>query len=422
MKTPFEPGWYNSTCPHDCPSACSLQVEKIAPDKIGRVRGATHNSYTDGIICAKVSKYSERAHHPERIMHPMIRTSAKDAPPSFVPISWDGAMEMMVEKFQKAAKEYGAESIWPYYYGGTMGLVQQGSSVRLANEYGFSGMKRTFCVKIAYDGWTAGAGIRLGSDPRELALSDLIVLWGCNAAATQINVMHHVSKARKRGAKLIVVDPYETPTAKIADLHIAPRPGTDGAIACAVMHQLFKNGHIDRAYLDQYAQDTTHLEQHLQARDANWAESISGVPAAQIEELASWYGTTPKSYIRLGIGFSRSRNGAVNVHAVSCLPVLTGAWQYPGGGALLSTGNSFHLKEDLFHGFDPDEPRNSSGAGRVLDMSEIGKILCGDDTALLSAPPRKSHVDSEHQSHARCAGFGKGKTRTFPKRSVRLRA
>ncbi|NKB76674.1 MAG: molybdopterin-dependent oxidoreductase [Gammaproteobacteria bacterium] len=390
MKTVFEPSWHNSTCPHDCPSACSLQVEKIAPDRIGRVRGSPHNSYTDGVICAKVSKYAERAHHPDRITHPMVRTSAKDAEPSFAPISWSDAFEMMTRKFQEAEREHGAESIWPYYYGGTMGLVQQGGSVRLANEFGFSGMKRTFCVKIAYDGWTAGAGTRLGSDPRELAQSDLIILWGCNAAATQINVMHHVSKARKRGAKLIVVDPYETPTAKIADLHIAPRPGTDGAVACAVMHQLFQKGLIDRDYLDKYAENTDDLEQHLSSRDPKWAETISGVPAERIETLAHWYGNTKKSYIRLGIGFSRSRNGAVNVHAVSCLPVLTGAWQYPGGGALLSTGNSFTLTTDLFHGVDPNEPTSKDGAGRVLDMSEIGKILCGDVDALQSGPPIKA--------------------------------
>ena len=333
MQGTVESSWHNSTCPHDCPSACSLQVEKIAADRIGRVRGAKHNTYTDGVICAKVSKYAERTHHPDRILHPLVRVSPKGNEPEFASIGWNDALDMLVKEFKKASTRNGAESVWPYYYGGTMGLVHQGSSIRLANEFGFSRLKRTFCVQIAYDGWTAGAGTRLGSDPRELADSDLIILWGCNAAATQINVMHHVAKARKKGARLIVVDPYETPTAKIADLHIAPRPGTDGAVACALMHLLFKNQKIDRDYLDHYAQPTANLEKHLHSRNPLWAEQISGVPAKQIEKMANWYGQTLKSYIRLGIGFTRHRNGAVNAHAVSCLPVLTGAWQHQGGGA-----------------------------------------------------------------------------------------
>ena len=387
MQNPIKSSWHNSTCPHDCPSACSLQVEKIAADKIGRVKGAKHNTYTDGVICAKVSKYAERTHHPDRILRPMVRISPKSNEPEFAPISWDDALDMLVKEFKKASARNGAESVWPYYYGGTMGLVHQGSSIRLANEFGFSRLKRTFCVQIAYDGWTAGAGARLGSDPRELADSDLIILWGCNAAATQINVMHHVARARKKGARLIVVDPYETPTAKIADLHIAPRPGTDGAVACALMHMLFKQKCIDRDYMDRYAQPTADLEKHLQDRDPKWAEHISGVPAAQIEKIANWYGQTQKSYIRLGIGFTRHRNGAVNAHAVSCLPILTGAWKYQGGGALLSTGGNFHLKSDLFDGVDSKDPESKSPTGRILDMSEIGKILCGDKGALKYGPP-----------------------------------
>ncbi|MGI9315957.1 MAG: molybdopterin-dependent oxidoreductase [bacterium] len=377
--------WHNSTCPHDCPSACSLEVEKLASDRIGKVRGSPHNSYTDGVICAKVSKYAERTHHPQRLTHPLVRTSAKSQSAKFEPISWESALETVVSKFRQATAEYGAESVWPYYYGGTMGLVQRDGIIRLANAFGYSGLKKTFCVQIAYDGWQAGTGAVQGTDPRELVHSDLIVLWGCNAAATQINVMHHVSKARKRGAKLVVVDPYQTPTAKIADLHIAPRPGTDGALACAVMHLLFNNNLVDRKYLEQFTDHPTALEQHLETRDPIWASTICDVSVTQIETLAQWYGDTPASYIRLGIGFSRSRNGASNVHAVSCLPALTGAWKHKGGGALLSTGGSFHIDDTLFHGLDQQSPQ-----GRTLDMSEIGAVLTGDSAALKGGPPVKA--------------------------------
>ena len=257
-------------------------------------------------------------------------------------------------------------------------------------------------------GWRE-RGKRLGSDPREMQDSDLIILWGCNAAATQINVMHHISKARKKGAKLVVVDPYQTPTAKIADLHIAPRPGTDGALACAVMHLLFKNQWIDRDYLNQYTDDPAALELHLQDKTPQWGESVCDVSAAQIETLAKWYGHTAKSYIRLGIGFSRSRNGAVNVHAVSCLPALTGAWQHKGGGALLSTGDSFQLDETLIQGLDCERP-----LGRILDMSQIGPILCGDDMALKNGPSVKAMIIQSTNPMLVAPDLSKVKNRFIP--------
>ncbi len=387
---PDSPGkvdWHNSTCPDDCPSACSLEIEKVAPDRIGRVRGSPHNPYTDGVICAKVSRYAERTHHPERLTGPLLRISSKSETAKFEPISWDAALDMVTQRFKQAETDYGAESIWPYYYGGTMGLVQRDGIIRLTNAFGYSKLKKTFCVQIAYDGWEAGTGALRGTDPRELAESDLIILWGCNAAATQINVMHHVSKARKRGARLVVVDPYQTPTAKVADMHITPRPGTDGALACAVMHLLFKSNRADRDYLERYTDHPEALEKHLKSRDPIWASSISGVPVSQIEALANWYGNTPSSYIRLGIGFSRSRNGAVNIHAVSCLPAVTGAWKHKGGGALLSTGGSFHIDDTLFLGLDQDAPR-----ARTLDMSQIGAILTGDPGALRGGPPVKARL------------------------------
>ena len=376
--------WRNSVCPHDCPSACALEVEQLGAGRIGRVRGSKHNPYTDGVICAKVSRYAERVHHPERLTQPLRRVSKKSAAPAFEPIGWEQALDLVSEKFQATTRAFGAEAVWPYYYGGTMGLVQRDGILRLVNAMGYSGLHKTICVQIAYDGWKAGSGALIGADGREMAESDLIVIWGCNAAATQINVMHHVSKARKRGARLVVVDPYRNATAKVADLHLAPRPGTDGALACAVMNRLFENGHADRDYLARYSDDPERLERHLQSKDPRWAAKITGLDVAQITAFADLYGATPKSYIRLGIGFSRSRNGAVNTHAVSCLPVVSGAWQYRGGGALLSTTDSFNLDDGLIQGLDMNNP------ARVLDMSLIGPALCGDATALKGGPPVKA--------------------------------
>ena len=374
-----------SVCPHDCPSACALEVERIDGQTIGKVRGAKGNSYTRGVICSKVARYAERVHHSQRLTHPLKRVGARGEG-RFVPVSWDQALDEVALRFTQAAEEYGPESIWPYYYGGTMGQLQRDGINRLRHVMGYSGQLKTICTSLAYAGWNAGVGAAWGSDPRSMAESDLIVIWGCNAVATQVNVMTQVSAARKaRGAKLVVVDPYRTATAEKADIHLMPRPGTDGALACAVMQVLFEQGFADRGYLERYTDLPEELESHLAQRDPAWAEKITGVAAGEIEAFARLYGETKRSFIRLGIGFARSRNGAHNVHAVSCLPAVTGAWQHPGGGALLGSSDLFHLDKELIEGLDA----RKEGI-RALDMSRIGPLLCGDESDLRGGPPVKA--------------------------------
>src|SRR5207302_1734255 len=199
----------------------------------------------------------------------------------------------------------------------------------------------------------------------------------------QINVMTHIAQARKeRGAKLVVVDPYRTGTAEIADTHLAPLPGTDGALACAVMHVLFAEGFADRAYLARYADDPVGLEAHLRARDPAWASRITGLSEAEIVDFARLYGRTRRSFIRIGYGFSRSRNGAVQMFAVTCLPTVTGAWQYEGGGAHYSNHGALPLDLTLIEGLDVVDPST-----RMLDQSRIGPVLCGDKRDLGDGPP-----------------------------------
>lgn len=231
-----------------------------------------------------------------------------------------------------------------------------------------------------------GVGANWGADPRHIADSDLIVVWGGNVAATQVNVMTLISQARRdRGALLVVVDPEVTDTAKQADIHLQLKPGTDGALACAVMQQLLCHDYADRDYLKKYTDFDSPLEAHLRSRDPRWAEPITGVPAARIEAFAKCYGKTKRSFIRLGFGLSRSRNGAHNVHAVSCLAAITGAWQYQGGGALLATSGLFHLNKTLIEGLDVLDART-----RELDMSRLGAILCGEQDDLQRGPPVKA--------------------------------
>ena len=308
-----------SACPHDCPSTCALEVEILDERTIGRVRGAPDNAYTAGVICAKVARYAERIHHPDRLTKPLRRKGAKGSG-EFVPVDWDDALDLVAEAFLKAEREHGAEAVWPYYYAGTMGLVMRDGINRLRNVKKYSEFFSTICINPAWTGFIAGTGRIAGPDPREMAKSDLVVIWGTNPVNTQINVMTHAIHARKdRGAKIAAVDIYMNGTMEQADLPVLIKPGTDGALACAVMHCLFRDGKADWDYLDRYTDQPRELEAHLRTRGPDWASKITGCPVETIEQFAALIGERKRAYFRLGYGFSRSRNGAVNMHAASCI-------------------------------------------------------------------------------------------------------
>ena len=374
--------FHHAVCPHDCPSTCLLEVEKIDARTIGRVRGAADNPYTAGVVCEKVARYAERAHHPDRLTTPLRRAAEKGSG-EFAPIGWDEALDEVAEAFIQTAQRHGTEAVWPLFYAGTMGLLKRDGINRLRHVMKYSGQHSTICNTLYFTGWHAGVGRKMGPDPCEMAEADLIVVWGGNPVSTQVNVMTHISRARKRrGARLAVVDPYRSPTAESADIHIAPRPGTDGALACAMMHVLFRDGLADREYMAKYADDPAGLEIHLRDRTPDWASRITGVPAAEIESFAKLYGATERALIRLCHGFSRSRNGAANVHAVSCLPTVGGKWKVRGGGAVFHSGDLYGIDKTLIEGLDTVDP-----AIRVLDQSRAGPILTGDTDALGDGPP-----------------------------------
>jgi anaerobic selenocysteine-containing dehydrogenase len=356
-------------------------VDVLDGNRIGAVRGAADNSYTAGVICAKVARYAERQHHPDRLTTPLLRTGPKGSG-QFRPIGWDEALDLVAARLTTVAAEHGPAAVWPYYFAGTMGLVQRDGIERLRNVMRYSRQKSTICSTVAESGWRAGAGRITGPDPREMAESDLIVMWGGNPVATQVNVMTHITRARKqRGAKLVVVDPYRTGTAAAADTHLAVRPGTDGALACAVMHAAFRDGYADRAYMAAYTDCPEALEAHLATRSPAWAADITGLTEGEIEAFAQAYNSTQRSYIRVGYGFSRARNGAAMLHAVSCLPGVTGAWQYPGGGAFWNNRGIYTWNKTLIEGLDV---RDTSI--RSLDMSRIASVLTGDRTDLGDGP------------------------------------
>lgn len=372
----------HSACPHDCPSTCALDVELIDERTIGRVRGARDNDYTAGVVCAKVARYAEREHHADRLMRPLQRVGDKGSR-EFRRIGWDDALDIVAEQLLRAEARHGAESVWPYYYAGTMGLVQRDGIHRLRHVKKYSGFHSTICVNPAWAGFAAGTGKIAGSDPREMAKSDLVVIWGTNPVNTQVNVMTHATRARKeRGAKIAAVDVYMNGTMEQADLPVLVKPGTDGALACAVMHCLFRDGKADWAYLDKYTDAPRDLEAHLKSRDPQWASAITGTPVETIEAFARLIGETKRTYFRLGYGFARSRNGAANMHAALSIAAVTGAWQYEGGGAFHNNNDIFGLDKSLIEGVDALDP-----SVRMLDQSKIGPILTGDRDALQGGPP-----------------------------------
>lgn len=374
-----------SACPHDCPSTCALKVE-IRPDgRIGRLHGSADNSYTAGVICAKVARYAERIHSENRLLEPLLRTGPKGSG-QYRAIGWDEALDRVADAFVAAERDFGSESVFPYYDSGTMGQVQRDGINRLRHVKRYSRQFDTVCTNPAWTGFIAGTGRLAGPDPREMALADCVVIWGTNAVVTQVNVMTHAIRARKsRGAKLVVVDVYETETLRQADLGLVIRPGSDAALACAVMHIAFRDGYADRAFMAKFADVPAELEAHLATRTPEWASAITGLKVETIEEFARLVGTTHRTYLRLGYGFTRTRNGAVSMHAATSIATVLGLWQYEGGGAFHNNGAIFNLDKTMIDGRDRLDP-----SVRELVQTDMGAILTNDRDALAGGPPVKA--------------------------------
>ena len=371
-----------SACPHDCPSTCALEIELLDGKTIGRVRGAASNDYTAGVVCAKVARYAERANHPGRLTVPLRRKGSR-GDGEWQELSWEDALNETAEAFVRAEQQWGSETVWPYLFAGTMGLVQRDSIHLLRHAKRYSNQFDSICTNASWTGFCMGTGRLAGADPREMAKSDCVVIWGTNPVSTQVNVMTHVMRARKqRGAKIVVVDVYDSPTMQQADLKLILKPGTDAALACAVMHVLFRDGLADRNYLERYTDDPKGLELHLQDRSPEWAAQVTGLSVEEIEEFAALVGETKRTFFRLGYGFSRQRNGSVSVHAALSIAAVSGAWQYEGGGAFHSNGDVFGLDKSEIMGVTHADP-----SIRHLDQSQIGRVLTGDREALRDGPP-----------------------------------
>jgi len=369
-----------SVCPHDCPSACALLV-RVRDGRLDEVTGDPAHPFTRGVICGKVRAYAERVHSPLRVLHPLRRVGAKGEG-RFERIGWEDAVAEIARRWRAIVARHGAEAILPFSYAGTMGQVQYFAGHPLFHALGASQLDRTICVATAYAGWRATVGAVTGNDSEQMVGADLVVLWGVNAAYSTINVMTLVKQARARGAHVVVVDPYRTATAEQADEHLMVRPGTDTALALAVMHVLTAEGRLDRGYIARATVGYDRLAEHVRAWPPERAAAITGLDAGAIVAFARRYGAGPRTFIRVGIGLSRHTNGGMACRAIACLPALTGAWADPHGGALLSSGGAYTLDARVLERAD----LLPSPAPRTINMIHLGRALT--DPGL--APPVKA--------------------------------
>lgn len=364
-------------CPHDCPDTCAIETT-VVDGRAVSVRGSREHPITQGFLCAKVNRYLERLEHPERLGTPMRRVGGKGpGRGSWEPASWTEALESIGARLTHIIDECGAESILPYSYSGTLGLIQGGGmSERFFHRIGAANLERTICASAGKEGWASVYGPRLGPTPEDISSARLIMLWGTNTLTSNPHLWPFVLEARAAGARVLAIDPIRTRTARAADEHLAIYPGSDAALALSMMHVLFRDDLIDEAFI---AERTVGVEQLRERVLAQWhperAADITGLPSDRIEALAREYAEISPTFIRLNFGLQRHAGGASAVRAISILPALTGAWRHRGGGATLATSGFFSVDSGLLDG-----GRWYDAARRTVSMVRIGDALTADAT------------------------------------------
>ncbi|MFN2597727.1 MAG: molybdopterin-dependent oxidoreductase [Pyrinomonadaceae bacterium] len=367
-----------AACPHDCPDTCAMLVT-VEQGRAVAVAGEPRHPFTRGSLCTKVANYHERTHSPDRVKTCLRRVGRKGEG-KFEPISWDKALDEIASRYQTLAESSeGAETIMPYSYCGTMGLVQSESmDRRFFNRLGATILDRTICASAGTEGLLSTLGAKIGTDPERFTDSRLIVLWGTNTLSSNVHLWRFILEARKRGARLISIDPRRTRTADQCDEHIALLPGTDAALALGMMHVIFAEGLEDKDYLERHTLGADDLRRRASEYSPQRVAEICGINAETITRLAREYAATKPAVIRLNYGMQRHAGGGMAVRTVLCLPAVTGAWRDAAGGALLSTSGAIPLNYDALERADLiPSPRP-----RTLNMSALGDALTKVD-----APP-----------------------------------
>ncbi|THF62824.1 molybdopterin oxidoreductase family protein [Pseudothauera nasutitermitis] len=366
-----------AACPHDCPDTCAMEIT-VADGRAVKVRGAADMPFTHGALCTKVAHYLERVYSPERLRHPMKRIGRKGEG-RFARISWDEALDTIATRFAEIAAD-DPRAILPYSFAGTMGLVHSaGMDRRFFHRLGASLLDRTICSSAGGAGWKATVGAAQGADPEAVAEARLILIWGANPVVSNLHGWRHLLEAKRRGARLVCIDPWRTQTAEKCDLHLAPLPGSDGALALAMMQVLIAEDRLDHDYIARHTLGFTELAQHVRGFTPEWAAPFVGLPADTIRQLARDYGEAGHdSLIRLNYGLNRHAGGGMAVRNVACLPALTGAWRKPGCGALLSASGNFPVDRATLE--RPDlYPEPARFPPRTINMSAIGRALLEAD-------------------------------------------
>src|SRR5215469_15032343 len=374
-----------SVCALDCPDCCSLAVT-IDNGRATKLRGDPSHPVTRGFLCGKVAQYLEREYHPGRLLYPQRRVGAK-AEGRFERISWDNALDTIAGRLQSVAAEFGSESVLPYSYAGTMGLLNGGGmDRRFFHRLGASRLDRTICSTAGMAGLTTALGVRYGTEPEQFRHAKLILAWGANILGTNVHLWPFVMEARRNGAKLYTIDPYRNRTGAASDKHFAIHPGSDTALALALMHVIIGEDLYDADYVAQHTDGFHELRTRVKEWTPQRAAELTGIAAEEIVRLAREYATTRPAAIRLNLGVQRSQRGAMAVRTIALLPSVTGSWKEVGGGLQLSTSQAFHLNRAGLERADLQRAALGREA-RLINMTELGKAL-----TTLDRPPVKALV------------------------------
>ena len=364
---------YFGACPHDCPDTCAM-VYEVSHDKLISVKGNPDHPMTRGGLCVKLKNYEERHYHPDRLLYPHKRVGKKGKN-EFERISWDEALKTITDKWKQIINDYGPQAIIPYSYLGNQGLVHGlNGGDSFFNKMGATVCERTFCGEGSCTAWLSTIGPTAGLDPESYIHSKYIVIWACNSISTNLHHWAIVNDAKKKGAKVVVIDSYKSRTAKEADWHICPKPGTDGALAVSILNYIINNNLVDNEYVANHTNGFDELKNHVQGKDSSWASEITGIPADHIEKLASEMSTQQPVGIRIGVALERHNGGGQTIRAVTCIPALTGAWKHVGGGITQFPVWEHPYKFDVI--CRPDWiPKGT----RVVNALQIGRALLGEN-------------------------------------------
>ena len=367
----------HAACPHDCPDACAVLIT-IEDGRATKIQGDPDHPVTRGFLCGKVAKYIDRVYSPDRVLYPMRRIAAKGTHGDgvFQRISWDDAFDVIVTRLKQISAEFGPEAILPYSYGGNLALLNGGSmDMRFFHRLGASQLHRSICSETGGVALISMYGRKLGTEPEQFRHSKYIIAWGANIHGNNIHLWPFIEEARRDGAKLVVIDPYRTRTARAADWHIPINPGTDTALAMGLLHVIVREGWHDTDYIARYAEGFDELEKRLPEYTPERVAQLTGVSNEDIEKLARDYATVRPAAIRLNYGIQRSQNGGAAVRAVCMLPVVTGSWKEIGGGLQLSTSGGFQLDRAALQRPDLMSASSLGRPARTINMVELGKAL-----------------------------------------------